>query len=193
MEQLEDGRRVIIEGVKPEIDGGRFPIKRVVEERVIVEADIFADGHDTITALLLYRREGVPNWIETRMEFLMNDRWRGSFVVTELGRYLYTIMAWVDRFKSWRQDFQKRVEAGHEDININLLVGANLIAEASARASKADAETMREWVKTLQSSQVSSKSLKYPSQWLHRCQFLLLLPNNIGDITPPLCRLSVAL
>ena len=65
--------RVIIDGLKPEIDGGRFPIKRVIGERVVVEADIFADGHDSISALLLYRKENDPEWAETPMEPLIND------------------------------------------------------------------------------------------------------------------------
>jgi starch synthase (maltosyl-transferring) len=154
--EQSDGRvRVIISGVKPEVDSGLFPAKAVVGEKVEVEVDIFADGHDAITAILLYRKEGEPKWAEAPMEFITNDRWKGSFLVTELGHYRYTVTAWVDRFKSWRKDFQKRVDAGQEDININLLVGANLIAEASGQASKADSQTMQEWMKTLKSPQVS--------------------------------------
>jgi starch synthase (maltosyl-transferring) len=155
MEQSDGRARVIIESVKPEIDSGRFPAKAVVGEKVEIEADIFADGHDMLTAILLYRKEGHSKWTETPMEFVNNDRWKGSFVVRELGQYTYTITAWVDRFKSWRQDFQKRVEANQEDLNINLLVGANLIAGASGQASKTDSKTMQAWVKALESSQVS--------------------------------------
>ena len=101
MEQSKGRARVIIEGVKPEIDGGRFPAKAIVSEKVIVEADIFTDGHDSLSAILHYRKEGDAQWTETPMEFLINDRWRGSFTVDELGYYKYTISAWVDRFKSW--------------------------------------------------------------------------------------------
>ena len=84
----EQGRqRVIIEGVNPEIDGGQFPAKRAVGEKVMVEADIYADSHDVLSAVLLYRRQGEGKWTEAPMEFLVNDRWRRSFPVTELGRY----------------------------------------------------------------------------------------------------------
>jgi len=155
MEQSDGRARVIISGVKPEVDSGLLPAKAVVGEKVEVEVDIFADGHDAITAIVLYRKEGDPEWSEAPMEFITNDRWKGSFLVTELGHYLYTVTAWVDRFKSWRKDFQKRVEAGQEDININLLVGANLIAEASGQASKADSQTLQEWMKTLKSPPAS--------------------------------------
>jgi len=155
MEQPDGRVRVVIEGVKPEIDNGRFPAKSVVGEKVEIEADIFTDSHDAITAVLLYRKEGHSKWTETPMELVNNDRWKGSFLATELGHYLYTVTAWVDGFKSWCKDFQKRIEAGQEDLNINLMVGANLIAEASGQASKADSQKMKRWVKTLESAQVS--------------------------------------
>ncbi len=149
--------RVIIEGVRPEIDGGRFPIKRVVGEEVTVEADIFADGHETLSACLLYRREDELGWAETPMEFLINDRWRGSFVVEKTGRYRYTIIAWVDKFKSWRQDLSKRADAHQKDIAVNLLIGANIIADALPGASRRDSRLIAEWVDTLQSKQVAQK------------------------------------
>src|SRR3989304_218908 len=97
-------KRAVIEGVTPEIDGGRFPIKRTVDEQVVVEADIFADGHDELTSMLLYRRDGEAEWHELPMEALVNDHWYGEFTVAELGRYFYTLMTWVDRFKTWRRD-----------------------------------------------------------------------------------------
>src|SRR5262249_42506082 len=91
-----DGRqRVVIENVKPEIDGGRFAIKRVVGETVAVEADIFADGHDLLRAVLKHRSRKKDAWLETAMEPLGNDRWRGVFAVEEIDGYVYTIEAWV--------------------------------------------------------------------------------------------------
>jgi starch synthase (maltosyl-transferring) len=149
--------RVIIEGLKPEIDGGRFPIKRVIGERVVVEADIFADGHDAISALLLYRKENDPEWAETPMEPLVNDHWRGSFVVTELGRYRYTVLAWVDQFKSWRRDLAKKFQADQE-VSIELVIGAQLIAEASQRVPKRERQKMGEWASTLQSTQITDQA-----------------------------------
>jgi starch synthase (maltosyl-transferring) len=155
MIEPEEGRtRIVIEGVKPEIDGGHFPIKRVIGDMVIVEADIFADGHDVLSAALLYRKESDPNWTEVPMEFLVNDLWRGSFVVTELGCYQYTFIAWVDRFKTWQQDMVKKVKA-KQDVSVDLLVGAQMIEEASQHAQKRDAGTMRDWAESLRSTEVS--------------------------------------
>ncbi|UCC59373.1 MAG: DUF3416 domain-containing protein, partial [Dehalococcoidia bacterium] len=143
-----DERPLVIEEVKPEIDSGRFPIKRTVGEEVVVEADVFADGHDAISTLLLYRKEGDADWIETPMEPLGNDRWRGSFTVTEQKSYYYTVMAWVDKFKTWRRDLAKKVEADQQ-VAVELLVGARLIGEATERALSADTKTLKAWQKIL--------------------------------------------
>lgn len=146
---IEDGRqRVIIEGVKPEIDAGQFPVKRAVGEKVVVEADIYADGHDALSAVLLYRKQGDEKWTEAPMDFLVNDRWRGSFKVTEPGRYHYTIQAWVDDFKSWQRGFAKKVEAG-QSVEIDVLVGARLVEQASERASGLDEISLKEWAQIL--------------------------------------------
>src|SRR5918993_5415715 len=69
-------RRVIVEGLHPEVDGGRFPIKRTAGEDVVVSADIFTDGHDVLAAALLYRRTGEHDWREAPMQPLGNDRWQ---------------------------------------------------------------------------------------------------------------------
>jgi starch synthase (maltosyl-transferring) len=147
----EGRRRVIISGVSPEIDCGRFPVKRTVGEQVVVEADIFADGHEVLACRLLYRRAGAENWIEEPMTFLGNDRWRGSFRVEEMGSYVYTLRAWIDRFLSWRKDLAKRVEAG-QDASVDLLVGGQILEEALKKASEPDLKNLSSWLKTVRAS-----------------------------------------
>jgi len=134
--------RVVIEGVLPEIDRGRFPIKRVVGEEVVVSADIYAEGHDVLMAVLKHGAEG-SGWAEVPMTALVNDRWTGSFVVEEMGRREYTIEAWVDRFASWHKELGKKAEAG-QDVASELLEGAELVREAAARASGSDAKWLRD-------------------------------------------------
>jgi starch synthase (maltosyl-transferring) len=147
-----DGRRrVIIEGVSPEVDAGRFPAKRTVGDIVRVEADIFTDGHDSIAAVLLFRHENHPNWVERRMEALVNDRWFVEFPVTELGRYLYTIHAWVDHWETWRRDMLKRI-AAETDTPVDYQIGAELIRAAADRASKPEGEWLRERAQILESN-----------------------------------------
>ena len=143
-EQKVDGRnRVVIERVSPEIDCGRFPIKRVVGETVIVEADVFADGHDQIACQILYWQDE-KKLKSAPMKPLENDRWRAEFSVEELGRYQYTVEGWIDRFETWRVDLVKRVAAG-QDVHVELLLGTDLIAEAAAQAMGEDAQVLRKW------------------------------------------------
>jgi starch synthase (maltosyl-transferring) len=120
-------RRVVVEHVYPEVDDGRFPIKRVVGEEVIVSADVHADGHDRIAAALLYRRAGEDAWREVAMDSVGNDRWRAGFTVDTMGVYEYTVEGWVDRFGSWRDELSKKVAAG-QDVASELLEGSVLTA-----------------------------------------------------------------
>jgi starch synthase (maltosyl-transferring) len=129
-------RRVIVEGVHPEVDAGRFPIKRTTGEDVVVGADIFTDGHDILAAALLYRRAGEHHWHEAPMKALGNDRWQASFRVEELGRYEYTVEGWIDRFGSWRYEVSKKFGAG-QDVKSELLEGAALIRETIDRDAEA--------------------------------------------------------
>src|SRR5581483_7768739 len=155
-----DFERVIVEHIRPAVDGGRFPIKRTVGERVEVHADIFADGHDVIVAMLRDRRvDGVAQgfsraddvargfsraepaaWRETPMTLVApgTDEWTADFEVDAIGWHEYSIVAWVDRFFSWRHALQLKAAAG-QDLNVELLEGSMLIREAAARAEQVGA------------------------------------------------------
>ena len=146
-----DGRRrVVIENVSPEIDCGRFAIKRVVGETVVVEADVFADGHDIVACRILYW-QNQADLQAAPMKSLGNDRWRGEFSVSNLGRYRYSVEGWVDRFQGWRIGLQKRL-AAKQDVQLELLIGTELIDETSSRASGDDARLLREWARRLRDS-----------------------------------------
>src|SRR5690348_5974600 len=119
MELKKDNRRVVVEGVTPEIDSGRFPIKRVVGDTVRVEADVFTDGHEAVSCAVRYRRDDAAEWTEVPMTALVNDRWQAEFPVTTMGRYRYTVQGWLDHFKHWARDLVKRVEAG-QDVSVDL-------------------------------------------------------------------------
>lgn len=144
-------RRMAIEGVTPEIDGGRFAIKRVVGERVVVEADIFADGHSLLSAVVLYRPEGDREWREARMQLVDNDRWRAEFHVETLGRYVYAIQAWVDEFRTWSGDLAKKVDA-RQDVSLDLLAGAQMIESAAGHAGGIDSASLLRFADELKKS-----------------------------------------
>jgi starch synthase (maltosyl-transferring) len=137
-------RRIVIERVTPEVDGGRFRAKRVLGDRVVVEADVFADGHDVVVAILSHRRAGAHGDTEVRMEPLGNDRWRAAFEVTHLGPYAYTVIGWVDAWETWRRDLRTRVEAG-QDVDVDLLIGAELVEAAADRAGGKGQAELADW------------------------------------------------
>jgi starch synthase (maltosyl-transferring) len=136
--------RIAIERVWPEIDGGRFAVKRAMGDRLIVEADIFCDGHDRIAAALLLRREGEADWGEAPMRVLDNDRWRGEVALRDNGRYHYTIIAWRDLFWSWREEIGKKHNAGLA-IDLELEEGRQLVERAlqGERGSPDDRQSLR--------------------------------------------------
>ena len=125
---------LVVENVQPEIDGGRWPIKRVVGDSVDVSADIFKEGHDLIQARVIYRPIGMPAWNEQPMRLVENDRWVGTFKVDQNTRYVYSVLAFTDTYGSWRADLQKRLAAG-QDVTSELLEGVRLVDEAAERAT----------------------------------------------------------
>jgi starch synthase (maltosyl-transferring) len=135
---LPGGRdRVVIEDVRPSIDGGRFPIKRTIGERVEVRASAFADGHDLVACSLFHRPVGTGAWSELPMTALGNDVFAGAFRVSELGRHEYTVHAWLDRFGSWQRDLAKRIEAA-QPIAVDLEIGSRLLQAAAAQTDGAE-------------------------------------------------------
>jgi len=141
-------RRVVIEHVQPEIDGGRFPIKRTPGEAVVVTADVFADGHDRLAGVLKFRavpsvgralsgppgkadegRPTPPAWNEIPLTPLTNDSWTATFVPDQVGRYEYTVEAWIDRFSSALAALLAKADAG-QDVASELLEAAALVQAA---------------------------------------------------------------
>jgi starch synthase (maltosyl-transferring) len=168
----EGRRRVVIEAVEPEIDAGRFPIKRTPGESVRVEADVFADGHDEIAAVVLYRAADEPDWREAPMRLIVNDRWRGEFGIDRLHPYLYTLEGWIDHFHTWARDLVRRLEAG-QDVALDLRVGAALVRAAAKRAQGQDAAELQQAAKDLSgrrgsevalSPELASLTARYPDR-----------------------------
>jgi starch synthase (maltosyl-transferring) len=156
-DRADGRRRVVIESVTPEIDSGQFPAKRTVGERVTVEADVFADGHDALACVLRWRHESSQLWSDVPMVPVVNDRWRGEFMVSELGRYYYTIQGWIDAFETWSRQFAKRVEAG-QDITLELEVAARMIEAAAPRADGSDSNRLMAYAAAIRKGAASASS-----------------------------------
>src|SRR3989440_405089 len=150
----------VIENLRPLIDGGRYPVKRIVEDDLAVEADVFKDGHDVVAAALKWRLVGESRWQETPMSFVDNDRWRGICPLNEIGVYEYTVEAWTDTFRSWRDEFTKKFEAGISNLTAEALEGAALIEAAGKRAQVAEDSTrlceLSECIRTADNAQINN-------------------------------------
>ena len=138
----QDGRRrVVVEWLRPELDDGRFPIKRVTGDSVDVRAAIHADGHDVLAAVVRYRvsRPDAPPrpWMEAPMEPVGNDEWTGRFPIEEQAPHEFTVDGWIDGFATWRKELAAKVAAG-QPVSSELLEGAALMRAAAARAHATD-------------------------------------------------------
>src|ERR1043165_674307 len=141
---------VVIDNVQPLIDCGRSPVKRIVGEDLVVEADIFKDGHDVVAAVLKWRVVGKRGWRQTPMGFFDNDRWRGVCTLYDEAIHEYTVEAWTDTFRSWQQEFAKKFEAGISDLRSEALEGAAIGKAAARRArDRADSERLREFAEQI--------------------------------------------
>jgi len=151
-------RRVGISGVSPGA-GRSYAVKRIVGDAVVVEADLVADGHDVLRGIVLYRRVGAPTWKETALEPLANDRWRGSFILDELGAYEFTVEGWVDAFATWRRGLSRKVDAGL-DVPVELLEGARLVHAGALRTTGDTAKELARWAAKLENDGPASPRIE---------------------------------
>ena len=147
---IDGKKRAVVDYVGPQVDCGRFPIKRAAGETIAVIAHAFCDGHDVIRAQMLYRKQEQSEWTVQEMSYEVNDEWSATFKVLELGNYVYTVRAWVDDFATWQSDLQKKLEAG-QNVAADLQMGAQMILTTAATAEPDDAQRLREWAQVLQS------------------------------------------
>ena len=153
MNDLERFPTVVIENVEPSLDGGRYPIKRVIGQVLKVSADIFKDGHDQLSAVLKWRKVNDPDWYQTPMRQSENDRWEGLCHFIENALHEYTIEAWEDRFKSWQVEYGKKYGAGNTELQTELEEGAIFIQQAAGRAGrKQDKERLSVFAKQLKNA-----------------------------------------
>lgn len=139
----QDSGRILIESVYPEIDGGRYPVKRRIGDEFDITADIFRDGHDVIAASILYRAADEDFWHRAPMHFVDNDRWGGAIRLSRNIRYFYTLEAWTDVFASWRRDTGRKI-AAKQDVGLELIEGREIIERAAKDLANGAARKLRD-------------------------------------------------
>jgi starch synthase (maltosyl-transferring) len=125
---------LVVSGVAPTVDGGRYAVKRLVGDELRVGADMFADGHDVLAGRVLYRGPGERRWLAAPMTYSFeDDRWYGTLTLDRVGEWRFTVEGWIDRFATWRSELEKKVGAGL-DVSSELLEGADLVRDAEPHA-----------------------------------------------------------
>jgi len=145
--------RIQIQEVAPQVDCGRYPLKRTVGDQVEVTARIFRDGHETLGAAVRHRGPDSTSWVEAPLEPLGNDLWAGSFVVDRPGLWTFRIEAWVDRVASFQEELRRKVAAGQTDLAGELSEGTALLGDEDltverALAAPAGARSEKAWSPT---------------------------------------------
>lgn len=150
---------VVIENVSPLVNGGRYPVKRLAGDSLEISADIFKDGHDVVSAVLKWRKEGATAWNEAPMECVdpwNRDRWKGHCAFSEIGAHEFTIEAWGDLWKSWQHEWHAKYAARQADLKSESLEGAALVENAARQAAqrkrKADAEWLTKTAKEMKAA-----------------------------------------
>jgi starch synthase (maltosyl-transferring) len=150
-QDLEAPSSILIEDVSPIVDGGRYPIKREVGDRVDVQADIFREGHEHLVACIQYRPVRDEGWREVPMHFVDNDRWGGSFTVDENTMWEYRVLAIPDAFGSWQEEMEKKLGAG-VPVSSELQEGVLHLREALSRTDEAGARVIEAAVAAAESA-----------------------------------------
>jgi len=140
--------RIVIDSLKPAVDGGRFPIKRVVGEKVRVCAVILCDGHDILRGNVLFRHASEGDWQQAPMECDGNDSWTAEFDVSQSGKYYFTAEAFIDRTITWFRGFRKKYDAGQFEA-VDFETGAILLRELASVIPKKGVETVSKWADLL--------------------------------------------
>jgi len=157
---IQGQQRVIIENVSPQLDAGRFAVKAFIGDTIKVEADIFLDGHDQLSARLLYKFSTDEAWTEKKMSFVNNDRYEASFETAKNGFYTYTIEAWVDHAATWEHEIDMKIKDG-QIVNVELLMGANILDKMAKIASKEDKTELKATAKIFRDKNTYNEAIAF--------------------------------
>lgn len=146
---MQKQTRLVIQNVKPQLDGGQYYIKRIVNQWVKVSAEVLADGHDILAAVINYKHEKDKKWTSIRANFHSEEYVEASFQVTQQGIYQYHVEAWVDYALNWQHGTIRKIN-DNQHVTSELLEGAEYCKAILKQADKANKEFLQNTIKTLQ-------------------------------------------
>jgi len=159
LENIPGQKRVIVENVSPEVNCGKFYIKRAVGQLVEVECDLFGDGHDVINGTLIYKHEDETDWSEVMLTQMVNDRWSGTFKVEKQGIYQYSIRGWMDHALNWQHELKRKIEGGLR-VNVELLDGVRYLDRIREKANEKEKKYADKLIGLFKDENKYSESIK---------------------------------
>lgn len=165
---------VMISNLSPLVEGGRYPAKRVENEPVMVEADIFKDGHDVVIAVAASRKQGDSDWDETPLSPHENDRWSTVLAFSETGTYEIAVTAWADDFLTWQHDFERRLTGDQTDFSTEIEEGRVILNDAAIRAARGKSHEDAEAIENLTTRLMTTPPQDVPAL-THQPEVLALL------------------
>ena len=164
---MQNQKRVVIDYVSPQINGGEFFIKRVVNEIVNIDAHVLVDGHDVIAASVLYKHEKAKTWNEVRMQLIENDEWKASFTVEKQGFYSYKVEAWVDYALNWQHGIERKID-DNQHVKSELLEGVLYLKPLLKKATKTEQVYIKSCIEAfVNETQYDKAVLEAKSEKLH--------------------------
>jgi len=181
--------RVVIENIVPQLDGGKHLVKRVVGQQVYVEADILADGHDTVAAILKYRFHSAKTWQNVQMSTETNDLWAAAFTVHQQGIYEYAIEAWIDYALTWQHGAIRKIDDG-QHINSELLEGVQFLEKIIPHCTEEESGSLNYAIHLFKDETRYQEAILYvQSESLH--DLFLKYPTKDYAVTSPILQVYV--
>ncbi len=156
---MQNQTRIIIESVKPQLDGGSFFIKRIVNQTVKVSAHVFADGHDVVECCVKFKHEKDKKWSEVRMSPTENDEWEAEFTVTKQGFYSYFIEGWVDYALNWQHGTERKIN-DNQQVKSELLEGAEYCQAILKEVTKEEKVYLNAAIKAFQDAKLYDSAIE---------------------------------
>jgi len=155
---MQNQTRIVIESVKPQLDGGSFFIKRIINQTVNVSAHVFADGHDVVECCVKFKHEKDKKWSEVRMSPTENDEWEAEFVVEKQGFYSYFIEGWVDYALNWQHGTERKIK-DNQHVKSELLEGAEYCQAILKEATKEEKVYLNTAIKAFQDAKLYDSAI----------------------------------
>ncbi|MVA76008.1 DUF3416 domain-containing protein [Auraticoccus sp. F435] len=130
--------RIPVTAVSPVVEGGAYPAKASVGERVPIRAKVFREGHDAVNAsVVLTSPDGTERLVPmTALPPAGLDDWEAHVVLDQEGPWTFRVEGWSDPWLTWVHHAEAKLPLGI-DVELVCLEGQQVIGAAAEAATAA--------------------------------------------------------